>query len=150
MGVFKAQNSFTAGVLSSALFGRVDLPQYLLGASVIKNFMVKPWGGITRRGGLYYDWEVKDSSVETRLLPFRYASGDAFVIEAGPEYFRFGKNGVLISGANGPAEIETPYTRISWASSGSLRALTSSGSATLMSPPGSCCGIRMPNGTCSL
>lgn len=110
MGVFKAQNSFTAGIISPALWGRVDLPQYMTAAADIKNFLVRPWGGLTRRGGLYFGWEVKDATVETRLLPFRYSSGDTFVIEAGPNYFRFGRNGAVLQGVGGPVEIYTPYT----------------------------------------
>ena len=110
MGAFPIQNSFTTGIVSRALWGRVDLPQYMTAAADIKNFLVRPWGGLTRRGGLFFGWQVKDDSVETRLLPFRYANGDAFIIEAGPGYFRFGKNGTLIRGSAAPIEIETPYS----------------------------------------
>lgn len=110
MGIFKAQNSFTSGIISPAMFGRVDLPQYLAGASDIENFLVLPWGGLTRRGGLAWNWEAKSTAGNCRLFPFRYSEGSAYVIEAGAGYFRFGKNGQRLFGAGGPVEIDTPYT----------------------------------------
>ena len=48
-------------------------------------------GPITRRSGSKFIKEVKDSSKNTVLINFDYNVTDAYIIEAGDQYFRFYK-----------------------------------------------------------
>lgn len=109
MGTYKAQNSFVTGELSDAIWGRVDLDKYLSGAASIKNFVIQPWGGLTRRGGTYFGWEVKDSSKITRIEAFTFANGNSYLLEIGDQYIRFAKEGALITDAGDNIELSTPY-----------------------------------------
>ena len=40
----QAQTNFTAGELSSDLYGRVDLAKYFNGCQKLENFLIKPQG----------------------------------------------------------------------------------------------------------
>jgi hypothetical protein len=59
--------NFSAGELSSTLFGRTDIPQYYSGAARMENFDVIPTGGIKRRGGME---RLASLAGEGRLIPF--------------------------------------------------------------------------------
>ena len=100
------QTNFTAGELSRNLFGRVDITKYNNGAETIENLIVQPHGGISRRSGTRFVKEIKDSSAQTRLIPFEFSTTQAYVIEFGNLYCRFYKDqgaileaDVVISGA---------------------------------------------------
>ena len=60
--------SFSAGELSSNLFGRSDLPQYYKGAAFLSNFDVIPTGGIKRRSGTEFIGCLEEAG---RLIPFQ-------------------------------------------------------------------------------
>ncbi len=45
------KNNFTAGEVSSDLYGRSDLASYSNAAKKLRNVLVQPTGGITRRPG---------------------------------------------------------------------------------------------------
>ena len=86
------QTNFTAGELSPRLEGRVDINKYANGCKSIENMIVQKHGPVTRRGGLYFASEVKDSASTTRLLPFEFSVTQAYVLEFGDQYVRFYKN----------------------------------------------------------
>ncbi len=50
------------------------------------------YGPAVRRPGLKFVAEVKDSSKVTRLLPFKYSTVQAYILETGDEYLRFYKD----------------------------------------------------------
>jgi hypothetical protein len=54
--------------------------------------IVQKHGPVSRRGGLYFASEVKDSSKATRLLPFEFSVTQAYILEFGDQYIRFYKN----------------------------------------------------------
>lgn len=88
--------SFAAGELSPALAARADLARYATGLRTCRNFMVQRHGGVTTRPGTTYVATCKDDLA--RL--FRYVSevaGESLLIEAGPNYLRFYKNGALVT-----------------------------------------------------
>lgn len=102
--------NFTAGEFSPRLNGRVDISKYYNACRSLKNMIVFPHGGASRRFGTVYVAECKDSSKEARLIPFQFSTTQAYIIEAGENYFRFYmNNGTIVSGAS-PYEIATPYT----------------------------------------
>lgn len=104
------QTNFTAGEISPRLRGRVDLNKYFNGAERLKNFIVKPQGGIFSRPGTIFSCEVKDSSKTTVLIEFEYSDVQSFVIEVGHLYMRFIKDHIRVESPPGtPVEIVTPY-----------------------------------------
>lgn len=92
------QRAFAGGELAPALAARADQAKYITGLRTCRNFIVLRSGGVANRPGTRYVNETKTSSVATFLL--RYVSeiaGDSVLIEAGPGYLRFYKNGGLVT-----------------------------------------------------
>jgi len=117
------QTSFTTGEVSPRLRGRVDLDQYYAGLDTILNFTLMPHGGATKRPGTSFVAEAKYADRKCRLIPFEFSTEQAYVIEAGHEYFRFCKDQGQIVGDDGtPYEIASPFSEdelaeITWAQS---------------------------------
>ncbi len=98
------QTNFTAGEISPILRGRVDISRYLNGAATLKNFIVKPQGGIFTRPGTVFIQEVKDSTKRTRLYDFEYSETVNYLLEFGNQYVRIFKNNAYVG-----TEVVTPY-----------------------------------------
>ena len=88
-----AFHNFTAGELSPRLEGRTDVSKYFNGCSTLNNFVVHPHGGASRRSGTIFVAEVKDSSKQTRLIPFEFSVTQNYILEFGDQYFRIIKDG---------------------------------------------------------
>lgn len=103
--------SLTAGELSPWMGARIDLNQYVNGAAKLENFVVRPYGGVERRGGCRWVAFAKHEEGPVRLFAFRYAMGDQFMLEVGLGYVRFFKaSGPLLQDDGQPYEITTPWT----------------------------------------
>lgn len=77
-----AQNSFVAGELSPRLQSRDELDQYHQGCRQLRNMVVTPHGGVTRRPGTaFVCGALTDAPGESRLVPFTPAEGTSFVLE---------------------------------------------------------------------
>jgi hypothetical protein len=101
--------NFTGGELSPRLDGRNDLSKYSTGCKTLENMIVYPHGSAARRSGTQYVAEVKDSSKETRLIPFEFSTVQTYILEFGNQYIRFYKdNGQILSGGSA-YEISSPY-----------------------------------------
>ena len=87
------QPSFTAGVLSPALWARVDLAKYATGLKTGTNVFVHPHGGVSNRAGLEFIGEVKDSADKARLVPFQFNTEQSYILEFGDLYFRVWRDG---------------------------------------------------------
>jgi len=103
------QSNFTAGELSPRLEGQIDFKKYANGCSELKNMIVYPHGGATRRGGTYFVAEVKDSTKEVRLIPFEFNITQSYILEFGDQYIRFYKDNGQIQSGGSPYEISSPY-----------------------------------------
>ena len=111
MSVRVSQNSFSRGIISPSLQGRVDLEQYSLGLKELKNGIVLQEGCVVNRPGLEFLVKTKYDSKKVRLIPFVFNLEQSYVIEAGDKYFRFIKDGgYILNDDNEIYEIETPYT----------------------------------------
>lgn len=110
MGTPLIQPSFTGGELSPSLYGRVDIARYMTSVRLARNFIVRPYGGLTNRPGFQFVEEVKDSADRVRLIPFVFSTGVAYVIELGDAYMRFHVNGAPLVVAGVPVEVATPWT----------------------------------------
>lgn len=90
--VHPLQNSFNSGEISPKVLARVDVAQYQGAAETALNLLCLPQGGYARRPGTRFVAEVKDSAAETKLIPFQFSTEQAYIIEAGNNYFRFFRN----------------------------------------------------------
>jgi len=93
---YKLISAFNGGEVSPLLDGRADLEKYSTFLKICRNFLVTPQGPLISRPGFKYINEVKNSSDQVRLIPFRFSDQDAYVLEFGDQYVRFHKfNGTL-------------------------------------------------------
>ncbi len=88
--------NFTGGEQSQKLHGRVDLAKYANGCRTLENFIPLPQGGATRRHGMEYINEVKDSAKKVRLVPFEFSITQAYTLEFGNLYMRVYKDGAVV------------------------------------------------------
>lgn len=105
--VYTKQSSFAGGEVSYDMWGRDDYAKYFVSAKTLENFIPLPYGGSQNRPGTQFIAEVKDSSKKVKLLPFQFSIEQAYVIEAGENYFRYYKDGGQIVR---DTIIETPTT----------------------------------------
>jgi hypothetical protein len=101
------QPGFVAGELSPQGYGREDFQKYAFGAELIRNAVVKPFGGAARRAGTYFITEVNDSSKLAILQPFIFSQTQAYILEMQQGTIRFFRNRALILGEGTGAELVT-------------------------------------------
>jgi hypothetical protein len=102
------QYAFNNGVVSPRLYARGDFDKYSKSLKTGDNCYITPHGPVIRRSGSVFVEEVKDSTKNTRLIPFIFDnSGDSLVLEFGNNYIRFYKNGARLGA---PYEVTTTYT----------------------------------------
>lgn len=113
------QNSFVAGELDPALYGRQDLKKYFEGAARLSNFVVQRHGGIAKRPGtdLIFDLStIAGAGLGTegvRIIPFLYDRSSAYVLVFVHQACYFFHNGdpVFMDDAPGTQySLEVPYT----------------------------------------
>ena len=110
MSIRIGQNSFSKGIISPALQGRIDLEQYSLGLKKLNNGIVLQEGCVVNRPGLEFIEEVKYSDKKTRLVSFVFNFNQNYILELGDKYIRIIKNGAYILDENGNIlELSTPY-----------------------------------------
>jgi hypothetical protein len=103
-------SAFNRGELSPLMASRVDLDVYQRAVARMDNMIPLAQGPATRRPGTEYVARAKSDTAEI-LIEFEFSTVQAYVIEAGPGYFRFYKDGGRIETSPGVAyEIATPYT----------------------------------------
>jgi hypothetical protein len=97
--------SFGAGELSPALFARVDLAKYKVGAALLRNFFVDYRGGASNRAGSS-QCAISATAYPNvpRVIPFIVATTNSYVIELGNKYATFYQNGVA-----GQSNLATPW-----------------------------------------
>jgi len=86
------QMSFTNGEISPRLFGRSDMAKYWSSLETLENLVILPYGGVARRDGLHYVSAQRIETRKARLIPFTFSTEQAYIIEAGHEYFQFYMN----------------------------------------------------------
>ena len=101
--------NFTGGELSPRLDGRNDLQKYSTGCKTLENMIIFPHGSAARRSGTQFVAEVKDSTKETRLIPFEFSTTQTYILEFGNQYIRFFKDNGQILSSGSPYEISSPY-----------------------------------------
>ena len=102
------QASFSSGEISPLLHARTDLARYTTGLAELKNMIVLPQGGVTRRAGLVDIIESREEERSMKLIPFEFNSSDSCLLQ-----FIDKKMKVWIGVSNTPkviATIDTPYS----------------------------------------
>lgn len=109
--VRQIQPSFAGGELAPALWARIDLQKYGVGARKLRNFLVHPHGGASNRPGTYFLAAAKHGAKKCRLIPFEFNTLQTYVLEFGDKYIRFyAEGGQVMKGTPAaPYEITTPY-----------------------------------------
>ena len=103
---------FTAGELSPWLECRFDLQAYQRGAALMQNFLVQPYGGVSRRPGTTYVGAAAIGNGEgCRLIPFCYSERDSMMLELYPGGMRVYRDGRLLCDEDGSVyEMEAPWS----------------------------------------
>ena len=78
------QTNFNAGEWSPLTYGRVELAKYKNALATCLNYVPMLQGGLTRRPGLRFVAEVKNSANAVRLQRFEFSITQAYVLEFGP------------------------------------------------------------------
>jgi hypothetical protein len=107
--IWRAQNSFSGGIISGKMAGRVDLGQYAASLSDLLNFKVLPHGGLQNRSGTRYCGRTKHPDKKSRMIPFEFSQSESYGLEVGDLYIRFFFHGQPILNAGNPVEVVTPY-----------------------------------------
>lgn len=103
--------------MSPEMWSRHDDVRFRSGAARLRNFISHPRGSAARRPGLALVREVKDSTRQVRLLPFRFSTDQTHVIEMGRAevtgrdigYLRFHTDGGTLLQAR-PDDYREPHT----------------------------------------
>ncbi|RKX27485.1 MAG: hypothetical protein DRP45_00950 [Candidatus Zixiibacteriota bacterium] len=107
------KTNFTAGELSPRLLGYVDFDKYQNGAKRLRNMVVHPHGGVTRRPGTQFIAAVKNDAAansRVRLVQFSFSVTQNYILEFGHNYIRFYKEHEQIEDAGSPVEVASTYT----------------------------------------
>jgi len=89
--------NFAGGEASPAIKGRVDVKQYSALAETVENNLITQHGGSLRTSGTKHVQRTKTVSTATRLIPFIFSTGNAYVLEFGATYMRvFQNNGSIV------------------------------------------------------
>lgn len=102
------QSNFTSGELSPKLAGHIDFAKFPNGAELIRNFIVMPQGGVVRRPGSVFASRAFRTT-RSRLVPFIFTQGDAYMIEMGSFWLRVFQNDEIIY------DLSFAITNITWA-----------------------------------
>lgn len=96
------QQSFVAGELSPAVYGRTDLAKFHIGASTYRNFFVGYRGGAYSRPGLAFVGMCKQpaSAAPPRDITFQFNNQQGFALEFGDNYMRVKSNGAYVTEAS--------------------------------------------------
>jgi hypothetical protein len=91
------QPAFTRGEISPQLHARVDLALYQTGLKTLRNFIVRPQGGVSNRPGTQYVSITADSDAGSSILiPFIFSTEQAYILEFAEERVRVFTNGSYV------------------------------------------------------
>lgn len=107
MGSRIIQPSFAAGELTPALYSRVDLSKYAVGAKQLKNFFVHAHGGASNRPGTTYVATLPSGT--SKLVPFQYSAVQTYMLVFSDDEMRVVKDGGLVQSGGGDLVVASPY-----------------------------------------
>lgn len=95
------KTNFTGGEITPLLMGRADLSAYENGAARLKNVLVHPTGGVTRRPGFSY---LATARGPGRLLPFEFNTEQTYLFALTDGWLDIYQSGGFV------AALATPWT----------------------------------------
>lgn len=105
-----AQRAFGRGEVGPDIWGRADLEAWHAGLEICENIVVLKAGILSARGGTRFVGEVKNSSQQSRLVPFEASPQQSFMIEIANGKARFYRDAGIVEIDPGVAyEINTPW-----------------------------------------
>lgn len=127
------QVSFAGGEIGPNLYGRSDHDRYAGALRKCQGWIPDPYGGISNRPGTEYLGDCNDD-VPTRLIPFIYSDGEAYIVEFQQSWLRVWYRGGLIdlTGASDYvlAHASVPkLTELEWTQSGDILTIVEPGGA---------------------
>lgn len=96
MGQPTIQPSFAAGELSPALWSRVDLEKYHVGAALMRNMFVDFRGGVSNRAGTAMTGPCVSAATVNRLIPFTFSTLQTYALLFGDHTMRVVMNGAFV------------------------------------------------------
>lgn len=105
------RHSFLGGEVSPSLYERADMDKFGRWFSEAENIRFRETGAFRNRCGFVKVADTKhnlDGEV-IKLLAFSFNDEESFLVELGPGYARFFRNGKPIMAGNVPYELETPF-----------------------------------------
>ncbi len=94
------QPSFAGGEIGPPLYSRIDTAKYQTALKRCRNFLVQKYGGVTRRPGTLMVGTIAGKTGDARLIPFRFSSDQAYVLEFTDEKMRVIKDGAYVLSAS--------------------------------------------------
>ena len=104
------QPSFSAGIISTELFSRIDFAKLASGVKQCENWEIRPAGGAAYRTGTKFIAEVKNSASNVNMIEFSESKDKGYALEFGNNYIRFYKDGEQLKSGGNPVEVATTYT----------------------------------------
>ena len=95
--------NFSSGEIDPLLRARIDLNQYQNGAETLRNVIVQPQGGVTRRPGSDLIFELPSASAPengTRMVAFEYDVDNSYMLVFVNQRMYVFKDGALITNIN--------------------------------------------------
>lgn len=97
--------NFNGGEMTPLMLGRFDTDKLRSGCRTLKNFIVRPYGGVFKRPGTRYVGATKTAANKARLIAFKRSTSTNYVLELGDFYMRLWKGGsspsqVTVSGVS--------------------------------------------------
>lgn len=102
--VVQIQTNFASGEIDPLLRARVDINQYQNGAERLENVLVQPQGGVRRRGGMKYLYELPSGANPqdgTRCIAFEFSVADHYMLVFTNQRMYIFKDRTLITNING-------------------------------------------------
>lgn len=87
-------HNFSKGILSKELWGRADIAPYNAAVREAKNVVILKYGGLTKRPGTRFVYEIKDGT--KRLIPFQGALDASYALIFGQNTMRAAALGGMI------------------------------------------------------
>lgn len=99
MGIERNQSTFSLGELDPRLLARADWDGYYKGALALRNLMVIPQGGVTKRFGTTWIDEIEGitDDTEIRITTFEVGADDNYVLVFVPNNILIFHDGALVA-----------------------------------------------------
>lgn len=90
------QSNFTGGELAPSMWSRPDVSKYQTAVKELRNFLIRPQGGVRNRGGTVDVGPILDSNVRNKQIAFEIGPGESYILDFGHLTLRFIRDGAYI------------------------------------------------------